>query len=383
MNVNVTKQISTFLIILLLSISHSAFAFAPSESDVVDRYVQSQMQKLKIPGFSLAVIKNGKLIKAKGYGLASVEFNVPAKPETIYQSGSVGKQFTATLIMMLVEKGQIHLNDKISKYLPNTPPSWKNITIRNLLTHTSGIKDYTKGEINYRLDYTEPQLLKIIESLPLNFQPGEKWSYSNSGYVLLGFIIKKVTGKFYGDLLHEYIFTPLGMNTARIINEADIIPNRAAGYRLLKGELKNQEYVSPSLNTTADGSLYITVYDMTKWDAALYTDKLLNKSDLELMWTPTKLNNGNLANSPEGYYGFGWFINFVNGHRVIEHPGAWQGFTAFIARYVNDKLTIIVLTNIAETEVDPNRLARIVHHIAGLYNANLMPREGKRVPTLT
>jgi CubicO group peptidase (beta-lactamase class C family) len=149
------------------------------------------------------------------------------------------------------------------------------------------------------------------------------------------------------------------MTATRIINEADIIPNRSSGYRLVNGVLKNQEWVSPSLNTTADGSLYTNILDMSKWDAALYTDKLLKKSSLAEMWTPMRLNDGKTCE-----YGFGWFIHVANGHRLIEHAGAWQGFTTQISRYVDDKFTIIVLTNLDSEHSDPGKIA---HHIAGMY----------------
>jgi len=334
-----------------------------AQTDEVDDYVRAQMQKRNIPGLSLAVVKNGEIIKAKGYGLANVELNVPASPQTVYQSGSVGKQFTATAVMMLVEDGKINLDDRIGKYLDDAPELWKDITIRHLLTHTSGIKNYGNRDLNYRLDYTDEELVKKAASFPLDFAPGEKWSYSNTGYVLLGIIIKKASGKFYGDLLRERIFAPLKMDTARVITEEDIVPNRAAGYRLVKGELKNQSYVSPSLNRTADGSLYLTVLDLAKWDAALYTEKLLKRASLELMWAPVKLNNG--RTHP---YGFGWGLGDVRGHKLIEHAGAWQGFTAHIARYVDDKLTIIVMTNLAGG--GPGAIA---HGVAGLYNPELRP----------
>ena len=157
--------------------------------------------------------------------------------------------------MMLVEEGKLALDDLISKYIPNTPEIWKAITIRHLLTHTSGISNKIYRQINLHLDYTENELLKMIGEMPLDFQPGEKMSYSNAGYVTLGILIHKATGEFYGDLLGKKIFTPLGMSTARIINEMDIIPNRAAGYRIMMGQLKNQDWVSSSLNTTADGQL--------------------------------------------------------------------------------------------------------------------------------
>ena len=240
----------------------------------VDDYMKTEMQRQRIPGASLVVVKDGQIILAKGYGLSNVELQVPAKPETIFQSGSMGKQFTATAVMMLVEAGKLSLSDPITKYFTDAPAAWKDITVRHLLTHTAGTTDYP-DDFDFRRDYTEDELLKRAEAIPLAFQPGEKWSYSNLGYVLLGILIHKVSGQFYGDVLQERVFKPLGMTTARIISEADIVPNRAAGYRLVKGELKNQEWVSPSPNTTADGALYLTVYDMAKWDAALYTEKLL------------------------------------------------------------------------------------------------------------
>ena len=356
-----TPRLSRAALFLFLLLTAST---ARAQTDKVDEFVKAEMQKRRIPGLSIAVVKNGEVVKAKGYGLANVELNVPAAPETIYQSGSLGKQFTATLVMMLVEDGKMNLDDHVSKYFPDAPDTWKAITIRHLLTHTSGISNKLYDQINMRQDYTEDELLKKIAAVPLDFQPGEKWNYSNPGYVTLGILVHKVTGKFYGDLLKERIFTPLGMTTARIINEADIIANRAAGYRLEKRELKNQEWVAPLLNTTADGSLYFTVYDLAKWDAALYTEKLLKRASLDQMWTPVKLADGKTK-----AYGFGWAFGDVKGHHVIEHGGAWQGFTTYIARYVDDKLTVIVLTNLAGA--DPGKIAR---GIAGLYNAELAPQ---------
>ena len=203
-------------------------------------------------------------------------------------------------------------------------------------------------------------MLKLVEKQPLAFPPGSRWAYSNLGYLTLGVVIHRVTGQFYGDFLHERIFQPLGMG-AQIISEADIIPNRAAGYRLIKGELKNQEWVAPSINTSADGSLYFNILDLAKWDAALYTGRLLKRSSLELMWTPVRLNDGT---SNPGHYGFGWRINQQNGHRVIEHAGAWQGFTTNISRYVDDKLTVVVLTNLANA--GPGEMS---HHVAAMYLA--------------
>ena len=342
-------------------------------SGKVDAYIAAEMRAEKIPGLALAVVGDGKTIKSRGYGLANIELDVSVKPETIFQTGSVGKQFTATAVMMLVEDGKLRLDDPIGKYLSGAPATWKNITVRNLLTHTSGIHDYEteslkkKGAafINLRNDYTEEELFKKFSGLPLDFPPGSKWNYSNSGYVILGILIHKVTGQFYGDVLQERIFRPLGMSYTRIISEADVIRNRAAGYRLVNGEIKNQEWVSPTLNTTADGALYTNIVDMARWDAALYTEKLLKKGSLDQMWTAVCLNDGKTAD-----YGFGWDVTSANGHRLIEHGGAWQGFTTQISRYVDDKFTVIVLTNLDSEHSQPDKVA---HNVAAIYNPALTP----------
>jgi CubicO group peptidase (beta-lactamase class C family) len=337
----------------------------------VDAYVRAQMERQHLPGLSLGIVKDGKLVAAKGYGLANVELQVAARPETVYQSGSMGKQFTAMAVMMLVEEGRIHLDDPISLYLPEAPPLWKDITVRHLLTHTAGIKDYAEadapaevaGGIDLRRDYTEDELVRYYARFPLDFAPGERWSYSNSGYVLLGVIIRKASRRFYGELLHDRIFAPLGMDTARIITEADIVPNRASGYRLVNGALKNQEWVSPTLNTTADGSLYLTVLDLVKWDAALAAGTLVRRESFEQMWTPVRLNDG--TTYP---YGFGWSLGTQRGRANLNHGGQWQGFTAHISRFVADHLTVIVLTNLAEGH--PGRIAA---GVAGLYVPSLQP----------
>ena len=343
-------------------------------SGQVDGLVRAEMREQRIPGLGLAVLRDGKVVKARGYGLANVELDVAVKPETVFQTGSVGKQFAATAVMMLVEEGKVGLDDKLSKYLTGTPEAWKEVTVRNLLTHTSGIADYTNHEytkagglINLRGDYTEAELYQKLVQLPLNFETGTKWKYSNTGYVLLGFLIHRVTGEFYGDFLQERIFRPLGMSATRIISERDIVPNRASGYKLVKGEIKNQGWVSATLNTTADGALYTNVVDLGKWDAALYTEKLLKRASFEQMWTPVKLKDG--KTHP---YGFGWFLNEANGRRLIEHDGAWQGFTMNISRYVDDRLTVIVMTNLDEDHCKPDRIA---HGVAGMYVAGLKEKE--------
>jgi CubicO group peptidase (beta-lactamase class C family) len=345
---------------LALVVTWSVSVVADQASDAVDEYVQAEMEKQHIPGLSLLVSRDGKPIRAQGYGLANVELQVAVKPETVFQSGSVGKQFTATAVMMLVEERKIGPEDPLTKFFPDTPARWKQVTVRQLLSHTAGFTDYPKN-FNFHKDYTEGEVLKIVEGIPLAYPPGTKWSYSNLGYATLGILIHKVTGKFYGDFLQERIFKPLDMSTTRIISEADIIPDRAAGYRLVKGEVKNQEWVAPMINTTADGSLYFSINDLAKWDAALYTDKLLKRSSLQQMWTVAKLKNGQ-PNS--GHYGYGWSIEEKKGHKVIGHGGSWQGFKTHISRYVDDRLTVVVLINQADAEPGP-----ITDRVAEMYLA--------------
>lgn len=301
---------------------------------------------------------------AKGYGFANLELQVRVKPETIFQSGSVGKQFAATAVMMLVEEGKLGLDDPVTKFLPDAPPSWAPFRIRHLLTHTSGLGDYPDA-MDYRKDYTEDELLKMVYGTPLLFAPGEKWSYSNLAFLTLGVVIRRVSGQFYGDLMQERIFRPLGMTSTRIISESDLIPNRAAGYILKNGELKNQDWVSPTLNTTADGALYFNVLDLGKWDAALYSEGLLKRSSLDQMWTPVRLNDG--STYP---YGFGWGVEEKNGRKVVSHTGEWQGFLTHIARFLDRRLTIVVLTNLGAPVTKPGEIAR---QVASLIDPTLTP----------
>ena len=355
------------LIALIAGISTATPLFAADQpTDPVSAFVRGQMQHQHIPGLALLVSKNGKPIRTEGYGFSNLELSVPARPETIFQSGSVGKQFTATAVMMLVEAGKVGLEDPLTRYFPEAPASWNQVTVRELLSHTAGFTDYPK-DFDERKDYTEGELLKIVEAIPLAYPPGTSYSYSNLGYLTLGILIHKVSGEFYGDFLRQRIFQPLEMSTTRIISEADIIPNRSAGYRLVQGELKNQEWVSPSLNTTADGSLYFSILDLAKWDAALYGEGLLKQSSLAQMWTVAPLRNGQ-PNS--GHYGYGWFVEARDGHRLIEHEGAWQGFETQISRYVDDGLTVVVLTNLEGAKPD-----LIAHGVARIYLKKGSPQE--------
>jgi CubicO group peptidase (beta-lactamase class C family) len=340
----------------------------------IDSFVTTEMTRAHVPGAAVGIYSRGNVLLAKGYGLANIELGVPVKPETLFQSGSVGKQFVSAAIMMLVEEGRISLNDSIAKYFPGAPASWKPIRIKNLLSHTSGLAEYESAErtgpngpFYLRLDFTANQLLRKIEALPIENPPGAKWNYRNTNYVLLGFLIHRITGTFYADYLAKRIFAPLGMSSTRLISDADIIPNRAAGYQWEDDALKNQDWVSPTFNSTADGALYFNVLDLAKWDASLYTTQLLERSSLDAMWTVYKLNNGK---PNDGDYGFGWEIATQNGHRLIEHGGEWQGFTCQISRYPDDSLTVVVLAN--SDSARPDYMAPV---IAGLVDAPLLPQK--------
>jgi CubicO group peptidase (beta-lactamase class C family) len=357
------KQLIVVSMVLAFSAIDMLWAQSRPPLDSVNSYVISEMARQKIPGLSVAILRGDQVVLARGYGWANVELRAPASDSTIYQSGSLGKQFTAAAVVRLSEQGRLRLDDVITKWLPEGRGVWDSVTVRHLLTHTSGVAEYTDSTFDLRKDYTEEQLVRFASSRPLDFRPGERWSYSNTGYLLLGAIIRRVTGHFYGDVLHDILFAPLGMRTTRIISEADIIPNRAAGYQLINKELKNQEWVSPSLNTTADGALYFSVNDLTKWAAALNHRRFPSASGLALAWTPVRLNDG--GSYP---YGFGWDLTDQRGHPRIGHTGAWQGFETAIYRYPEFDLTVIALANLAQST--PGAIAQ---GIAGILEPAILP----------
>jgi len=261
--------------ILLLSVALAAGPLPAVGADRLDELVEIEREKQKVPGVGVAIVRGGEPLKLQGYGLANVEHRVPVSPETIFQSGSVGKQFTAVAVMLQVEAGTLALDDPIARFFTGAPAAWKRITVRHLLTHTSGIADYGDKSVDYRKDYSDDEFARVAFGLALEFPPGSRYSYSNTGYALLGFIVNKAAGRFYGDVLAERVFAPLGMTTARVMSESAIVPNRAAGYRLVDGALQNQEWVSPQLNTMADGSLYLSLRDLVAWDRGLRAGAVL------------------------------------------------------------------------------------------------------------
>ena len=311
-------------------------------ADKVDDYIKAEMHRKRIPGLSMAIVRNSKVVRATGYGFANVELLVPATENTVYQIGSITKQFTATLIMMLAIENKIDVDDKITDRMPNLPASWSDVTIRQLLTHTSGIKDYTEVkdfEGKRRTDSTQAELLELVKNEKLQFTPGEQWRYSNTNYLLLGMLIERLTGMKYYQFLFQRILKPLEMMQTRVNDPQAIIANRAQGYTRIPGSLQNASYFSPA-NAFGAGDLISTVEDLVKWDAALHSERLLKASSLEEMWKPVVLSKGGTAE-----YGFGWDVKSENGHRLIAHGGNITGFSCGILRFVNDQLTVIVLTN--------------------------------------
>ncbi|RKH63117.1 serine hydrolase domain-containing protein [Corallococcus aberystwythensis] len=335
----------------------------------IDAFVRAEQKRLGVPGLAVGVVSHGRVVLAKGYGFANLEHGVPVGTDTLFQSGSVGKMFTATALMLQVEAGRVSLSDSVTKYFPDAPATWKPITVRHLLTHTSGIKDL-EGLLDERKDYTEQQFAEFIYKLPLEFPAGLRWNYSNSGYVLLGILVNRVAGMTYQEVLARQVFKPAGMKTARGISEADVIPNRAAGYQLVGGAVKNQGWVSQSLNTTGDGALYFSLKDMLAWEEAVEKRALLTQDSWREVLSPVKLNSG--AAWP---YGFGWEVLDRNGKPLHQHTGAWQGFRTAYARFLGDGLSIVVLANL-----DRANPTLFVEGIAAIVNPALAVPPLKPIP---
>ncbi len=356
--------------VLIVTIMLVHFTSVTARADKVDDYIASEMKNRRIAGLALAVVKNGEIIKAKGYGLANLELDVPVTTDSVFELASVTKTFTATAILMLVEEGKVGLDDKISKYLINAPYTWRDITVRHLLTHTAGFASDCKEirEQGWLANYTTAEMFEAGSKCPPDFAPGERWQYSDSGYFFLGMIIEKVSGKRYREFVREQIFEPLEMTATTVIDQWEIVKNRAVGYTLRDDKLAHIRRIS-QFELPSHFGILSTVKDLAKWDAALYTEKLLQRTTLNQMWSPVILNNGTPAPATCGFYGFGWCLAHLRGHRVVQHVGV-TGTVVF--RLPDDNLTVIVLTNMGNGD-HPRYAWLIAQTLAGLYNPVLTP----------
>ena len=319
----------------------------------MDQVVQSYVTSKAFMG-SVLVARGHEILLSKGYGSANLEWNIPNSPATKFRLGSLTKQFTAASILLLEERGKLKTGDPVKKLMPDAPAAWDKITIYHLLTHTSGIPSFT-GFPDYAAQEpfatTPEKLVARFRDKPLDFQPGEQWSYSNSGYVLLGYLIEKASGESYEKFVQENIFGPLGMKDSGYDSNSAIIPRRAAGYVPGKDGPVNAGFIHMSVPLSA-GGLYSTTEDLLRWEEGLFGGKLLSAALLTRMTTPFKSD-----------YACGVGVHTVNGHKVIDHGGGIEGFNTFLAYYPEDKLTVVALANLNgdAPEGIVTRLAALVH----------------------
>ncbi len=330
------------------------FARAGAAQDLarIDQVVQSYVSSKKFMGTVL--VGRNTIVFSKGYGFADLEWSIPNSPPTKFRLGSITKQFTATCILLLEERGKLNTSDPVKKYMPDAPAAWDKITLFHLLTHTSGIPSFT-GFPNYPalepFPITPEKLVALFRDKPLEFQPGEKWNYSNSGYVLLGYLIEKISGEPYAKFVQENIFTPLGMKDSGYDSNKAIIPHRASGYTPGPNGPENAGFIDMTIPFSA-GSLYSTTEDLWRWEQGLFGGKVLTPASLRKMTTPFKSD-----------YAFGLVVRESKGRKIIEHGGGIEGFNTSLAYYPDDKLVVIVLGNLngsAPDEIAAN-LAAVVH----------------------
>jgi len=323
----------------------SAQVIQPIADDLanMDQRIQAEMAANNIPGVLIGVASRGRLLHVQGYGMANVELRVPVSDSTVFEIGSISKQFVAAAMMLLVEEGRVGLDDGIHEYLHDLPSEWLGVTVRQLLTHTSGIPDYEEIQTYeaYRFRFTPEQIIREAHSRPMDFEPGTGWYYSNTGFFLLSLIVERVEGRPLGQVLRSRIFGPLGMNQTRLADPEDIIPHRASGYWVdrMGIELMNRDATQTS-STLGAGGIASSLHDMAKWDEALYGEGILTEKSKSAMWTPTVLPNGDSTG-----YGFGWSVGEYRGHRSVGHGGQVAGFVADFRRLPDQELAIIVFAN--------------------------------------
>ena len=312
------------------------------------------------PGATVIAVKGGEVHYRKAFGMANLELRVPMAPDMVFRIGSITKQFTAVAILMLMEQGKLALDDPITRFLPDYPTHDHIITVEHLLTHTSGIQSYTgmkEWPPLMRKDFTVQEMIDFFKYRPMQFAPGKRWAYNNSGYFLLGAIIERVSEQPYARFVNERIFEPLGMRQSYYDEPAPIISRRAAGYELGPNGFTNAAYLSMT-QPYAAGSLASTVDDLALWDAALYTDNLLRQETLQRAFTPYRLNDG----TPTGY-GYGWAIGEYEGLRTVEHGGGINGFITQVMRIPEVQAFVAVLSNRSSPSPSPSLLAL---QVAGL-----------------
>jgi CubicO group peptidase (beta-lactamase class C family) len=319
-----------------------AAAARAQDSSRLDQVVQTYIADKTFMG-SVLVARGDQILLSKGYGSANLEWDIPNSPATKFRLGSVTKQFTAASILLLEERGKLKTDDLVKKYVPDAPAAWDKITIFHLLTHTSGIPNFTSFP-DYAsqepFDTTPEKLVARFRDKPLDFQPGEKFSYSNSGYVLLGYLVEKASGESYVKFLQENIFGPLGMKDSGYDSNSVVIPRRAAGYAPSKDGPVNAGFVHMSVPFSA-GALYSTTEDLLRWEQGLFGGKVLTPASLSKMTTPFKDD-----------YAFGLTVAMQDGHKRIQHNGGIEGFNTALAYYPDDKVTVAVLSNINGTAPD-------------------------------
>ena len=341
-----TRRFSVAALLLLVGLCR-----AQDLATRLDRQVRVYVDQQRFNG-SVLVARDGKVLFSKGYGMANAEWDVPNTPRTKFCLGSITKQFTATVVLMLERQGKLKVEDPVSKYVPGAPAAWKKVTIHHLLTHTSGIPSFTSFP-DYIKTMTLPspaaETVKRFRDKPLEFEPGSQFRYSNSGYVLLGYLIEKITGQSYEELVGKWIFGPLGMKDTGYDHPERILKNRASGYSNAGKTLANARYLDMTIPHAA-GSLYSTVEDLLIWDQALYTEKLLPAKVLERMFTPFKDN-----------YAYGWMVRTENNRQVIGHGGGINGFSTMIVRIPQERLFTAALSNLETRDAGriANELARL------------------------
>lgn len=336
-----------------------------ARADAVDDLVGRELQRLHLPGVSVAVLRDGQVIKTAAYGLADLELGVAATPQTVFQIQSITKTFTSAAILRFVEEDRLKLDDPVGKHLAGTPAAWKDITLRHLLSHTSGIKDFiNEPTASLRIDVTEEGVLEATAPRPLNFAPGERYAYSNTNYHLLAMILRKLTGKHYGEVLRERFFEPLGMTNTRIVNLSAVIPNRASGYFWTGTAHRKGDFIAESILSYGGGGILSTGPDMARWAQAMAAGKVLRQETLADAWTPVRLKDGSAT-----AYGLGWGIARIQDHREVGHNGGHAtGFTSSLVIYPEDRLAVVVLQNCGG-----KNSAALARRIAGVYLPAVAP----------